>query len=121
LDGYSFGFSLDCFKHNDTIRYIDNLDCNKCFCKAFVNIEKNRITKETITVSPNPVENTLNIHSNHTQIQRIEIFDIYGRLILSEKNCNLMHSIDVSNLASSIYVLKVYTDNSVLVNKFVKE
>jgi len=120
-DGYSFSFSLNCFKENDTVKYINNPECNKCFCKGFVAIKEEKIDIENINFFPNPAKDILNINSNNKQIESIEIFDMYGKLILSKQNCNLMNSIDISYFASSIYILKINTDDSMFVHKFVKE
>jgi hypothetical protein len=65
---------------------------------------------------PNPAENKISIKLN-SAISKIEILDSKGQLILLQKD-NL---IDISNLPSGIYFVKVFTENGKLFSsKFVK-
>jgi len=49
----------------------------------------------------------------------VEIYTVVGSLVLSESN--FKDKISVSSLPQGFYVLKVYTDNGVVVRKFVRE
>ena len=65
---------------------------------------------------PNPAENKISIKLN-SAISKIEILDSKGQLILLQKD----NSIDISNLPSGIYFVKVFTENGKLFSsKFVK-
>ena len=56
------GFQLNCFKHNDIVKYVNNDGCNKCFCRqTYHNIENVNIEK--INIFPNPTNDILIIQS----------------------------------------------------------
>ncbi|OUS02841.1 hypothetical protein A9Q86_01975 [Flavobacteriales bacterium 33_180_T64] len=66
---------------------------------------------------PNPVRNILNIKIEDT-LEKIEMYSVLGRKITESK----LTSVDVSSLASGVYVLKVYTQNGkVGVKRFIKK
>jgi polyhydroxybutyrate depolymerase len=80
--------------------------------------EQNNIS-ENMQIYPNPA--TYNITVETPQKSVIKVFDIQGQLINGfEANSNKT-DIDVSNLLSGVYVVKVKTVNGIWVNKFVKE
>ena len=84
LDGYSFGFSLNCLKHNDTVKYVNNPKCNQCFCPS-VNIAEHSISN-IINIYPNPVKDNLNIETTeNTEIKSINVYTIDGKLIETSK------------------------------------
>ena len=51
------------------------------------------------------------------------IFDIYGRKqkIIFNSQFSILNSIDISHLPASSYILRVSTDNGVVMRKVVKE
>jgi hypothetical protein len=111
LDGYDFGFSLKCFKHNDIVKYVDNSDCNKCFCQNYVNIQENTINK--IKIYPNPTIGELRVSGDKLHLDCIEIFDVYGRKQESRKRkAEDGMVLDISPLQSGIYFLKI--DNQIV-------
>jgi len=79
----------------------------------------------TLKVFPNPVYDFLNIESNNnTQITRLELFDLSGKLILEENLSQLSEeiSIDLKWLANNIYFISIidnYGNNKVV--KLIKE
>jgi len=65
---------------------------------------------------PNPAQNKISIRLN-VAINKIEILDPKGQLILEQK----VNLIDISNLQSGIYFVKVITENGKLFSsKFIK-
>jgi len=71
---------------------------------------------DAIAIYPNPVEKTLKIKSK-LSINAIEVFESNGRMI---KNMSNQKEIDVENLASGIYFLKIYVNEKVKNLKFIK-
>ena len=67
---------------------------------------------------PNPVNDVLTI-STQEKINEIQIFDVTGKQVLQIKNPTM--TIDVSQLKSSIYILKIITDNRVSTKKLIKK
>ncbi|MCB0775389.1 MAG: T9SS type A sorting domain-containing protein [Chitinophagaceae bacterium] len=77
----------------------------------------------TVSLWPNPVSGSLNVSSNESQINKVMIFDISGRLQLEKVvTTGTQASIDVSRLQKGSYILTVITkDGSKQVEKFVKQ
>jgi len=122
LDGYSFGFILNCFKYNDTVKYLNNSDCNKCFCKNYVDIKEHIKDFDNINIYPNPTTGELRIMNyelrNATPIgvssakiimnYELQLFDATGRMQNAE--CKMQNGkivIDISHIQSGIYFLKI--------------
>ena len=72
------------------------------------------ISNNTVTIFPNPTNNLLNIKSD-LQIETVEIFDIVGRSVKFE-NFN-GNSIDVSQLETGLYLMKLKNDQAEIVVK----
>lgn len=69
---------------------------------------------------PNPAKDVLNIQSkNSLEIQSIEIYNLLGQVVLAVPNSS--NAIDVSNLKTGTYFVKVNTEKGSSNTKFVKE
>ena len=92
-----------------------------------VNVGISDITAGQITVYPNPTNGELRITSvdkwTSGQINKVEVFDIYGRKLSSHPliPTSSHHSIDVSHLVSGIYMLRIIGDENVSTVRFVKQ
>ena len=62
-------------------------------------------TNNSINIYPNPVKDNLFIEG---QYDYVEIFDLFGRLLISSK---AKTEIDVSKLSSGTYVLEIISNN----------
>ena len=69
-----------------------------------------------IKVYPNPANQYLYINSD-SSIKKIDIYNSVGNLVLSETNVN--EKIDVSILNAGLYIVKVYTNDKVISQKFI--
>ena len=84
------------------------------------------VALQNISTFPNPVSNELNIsfkNKNNSEYT-FEVYSINGKLIQADKNTNAFGSVkklDVSNLSSGFYLLKVINENQSSVIKFVKK
>ena len=67
---------------------------------------------------PNPTVGKLNIINSQNIIDKIELFDLNGRVIMSKNVNNYECYIDLLNLPSSSYLVKIYTTNDIY-NKIV--
>lgn len=68
-------------------------------------IKANDPTEFNIKFFPNPCSNLLNIESN-SEIGKVNLFDINGRLIYSEDIKSKSSNIDISTLNSGIYFIQ---------------
>ncbi|MBU3012335.1 T9SS type A sorting domain-containing protein [Polaribacter vadi] len=74
-------------------------------------------TIQNISIYPNPVNNTLNIQLEDI-LEKVEVYSILGAKVIEHNNS----SINVSKLASGMYLLKVYTEKGkVGFKRFIKE
>ena len=72
-----------------------------------------------IALYPNPVKNMVQISSNNLQITGIEVYNTLGEKVLSKKGA--INLLDVSNLTTGLYLLKIKTEKGELVKKIMKE
>ena len=80
-------------------------------CQAACNnTSSGEISSEIISIFPNPVKNTLNIEGT---IKSVEIYDVFGKLVLASKN----NIINTQELSDGIYLVKVNTNNNIIVTK----
>ena len=80
--------------------------------------------QSSIILYPNPVNDKLYIETlTQTQTLIVEIYDIYGRIQNLSNLATQQHSnsIDVTNLNSGVYFVKVVTENGEAVRRFVKK
>ena len=80
--------------------------------------ENNEFLENKLALYPNPASSILNIETKSV-INSILVTDINGRIVAA----NLFDSnkIDVQNLQSGVYLLKIATDSETKTLKFVKE
>jgi hypothetical protein len=89
-------------------------------CPYFtLGIEDLIINNINARVYPNPVSNNLNIECEGN-INKLELYDAFGRIVISQVSVQNNTSIDVSSLANGIYILKLRTAEGVGEYKVVK-
>jgi hypothetical protein len=89
---------------------------------ASVGIQENSFGSNVL-ISPNPTNGLLNISFNTLpQNTKIELYNNIGALVLTEVMSNRNNTINVSELSSGIYFMKVLEGNNVVaVKKVVRE
>ena len=80
----------------------------------------------SISLYPNPANDVINVQCtmNNVQVKALEVFDVYGKLIRTvETVCtpSLQTQINVSDLASGMYFVRVTTEQGVVTKSFVKK
>ncbi|MFY0604356.1 MAG: aryl-sulfate sulfotransferase [Flavobacteriaceae bacterium] len=86
-----------------------NPDLTPC---ATLGIE-NQLISNNFKVYPNPAKNSLTISLN-TLVQKAEIYSVLG---LKVRDYESIKELDVTNLTSGVYILKVYAENQVFTKK----
>ncbi|RKN29833.1 T9SS C-terminal target domain-containing protein [Aquimarina sp. AD1] len=77
-----------------------------------------------LTVYPTPSNNIINITGAiDLDIERTEIFDIRGKLILSQKldPSSIINTIDISSIPSGLYLMRIYSKTSSTMKRVVKK
>ncbi len=78
----------------------------------------NKIRSEDIKMYPNPAKEILNIEYD-SFIEKVEIINTQGKIIMSINDKEKKHEINVSNLPSGIYLIKMSSSNNSIFNKFI--
>jgi hypothetical protein len=77
----------------------------------FTSLSESSITDNAqntdITIYPNPTTGKLTIENGQSTIEKVEIFDIYGRIVGADLRVYPEKTIDISNLANGIYLIKI--------------
>ena len=87
--------------------------------------------KNKITVLPNPTTGELTITNYELRIRDVEIYDVYGRKMISDIRCPISDigksdigkseiEINIAHLPQGLYFIKVDTENGVFVEKVIK-
>ena len=66
-----------------------------------------------ISMSPNPTNGSIAIKSK-TELQKIEVISITGKVLLSETPSNLTHILHLENLSNGIYFVNVYKNDRIV-------
>lgn len=90
-----------------------------CYHVTFVytNAGINTVNNVEVNVYPNPATDVLHVEANG--INRIEVIDLAGRIVLSSTQAQ--NTINISSLANGIYMLRTSTMEGVNVQKIVKK
>ena len=98
------------------------LNSNASGCNTIPEVEKECVLNssqnnllEEVVIYPNPVTNTLILNYPNENIEA-SIFSFNGKLILKSSS----KLIDVSNLSSGIYFLKLESEEAISISKFIK-
>lgn len=79
------------------------------------------LKQNNIIIFPNPTTGMIEL-KNSNAVVKIEIFDMIGKLLLTQKINSMNQKVDVSKLQTGNYLLKAYSkSNQFDVSKFVKE
>jgi len=74
-----------------------------------------------ITLYPNPAKNTLHLNTLDKTINQVNIYTMTGSKVLQLDVDTVSPTVDVSNLASGVYYVQLYSGKNVALKKFVKE
>lgn len=73
---------------------------------------------ENFMIYPNPVKEVLYFQSKH-QVVKTEIYDMSGKILSSAATTG--NSVDVSRLAKGNYMIKVFTKDKMIIQRFIKD
>ena len=94
--------------HDYCVEVVYNSCTSAPVCATVVGIEDN--TFSTIKVYPNPATDNITIECAEN-INKIEVFDVLGRKIISNENILNNTNVDITSLNNGIYFLIVHTEN----------
>jgi hypothetical protein len=93
-----------------------------CIVDSACVLESDTFSNENLfTIYPNPSNNFINITNNSgSTIASISVYNTLGQLIQEISKINTFQNIDVSNLKSGNYFMKISADDNVNTIKFIK-
>ena len=74
----------------------------------------------TVTIYPIPVTNTLTIETS-VAIERVEVMDVTGKVVISVKNTTTKATIDMNDLSNGVYLVKIHTEKGIISKKVMKQ
>ena len=87
------------------------------FANDGVSSTNNPYLDDKILIYPNPAQSNINVVTELQGVLTIEMFDLLGNSILNKSNNT--STLDVSNLSSGIYTMKISVDNASVAKKVV--
>ena len=93
-------------------------DWTETFSVTVTNSDNIADLSSAFNIYPNPVENQLTIESD-VKIETINIYDTYGRLMST--NDGQQTTVNVSDLNSGVYFVRIMTDNGEVSKLFIKK
>ncbi len=111
--------------HNNPVHNLDSVinSLRTMQNSLATNIKKQQVDN-VYTLSPNPTNALLNINSGKAinGNVKIEVIDALGKILISEEHKELNQtSINVSDLSSGIYFVKIISEGNTSTKKFIKE
>ncbi len=98
-----------------------SLDIKPTLCSITFTDIKPLNTFLKIEIYPNPSHQFIKIKTpDKSNLLQFEIFDIYGRQVMSLKNYTSNSNINIENLVQGIYIVKVFQDSKNYSAKFIK-
>lgn len=95
-----------------------NDDTINIFNNQKIVLSANSYSLENFSIYPNPTQNKLHFKSPNTDAFSVSVYNILGKRVL-ERSLNIDDSLDVSQLASGIYILKFEDYDTTF--KFIKQ
>ena len=111
LFNLTHGYIISQFNSYDSHKFIN-------FCTEPISVDE--ISSSEIKIYPNPTNNVLKIESEAQNIVQVEIYDIYGQLIITNEPKNRTSEINLANLNKGLYIVKIYFNNSIISRTIIK-
>lgn len=84
----------------------------------FLSVEEDKVWNPSINVYPNPANTLFNIGGDVAEIERIELYDLQGRVLISE--FMTQQTFSVQDLPNGVYLLRLYAiDNQSIQKKII--
>ncbi|MEN6511989.1 MAG: T9SS type A sorting domain-containing protein, partial [Chloroherpetonaceae bacterium] len=77
--------------------------------------------EDNISVFPNPANDYLKIEQGEANISHVEIINLQGQIVKSQRILGNQSTLDLTNLSTGVYILKIYTDSGFIIKKLIKQ
>ena len=77
---------------------------------------------EKVSIYPNPTNGVINVVSPDARLNTLEIFDVSGRRLQSiDLSTSTQYQVNLSNLQSAVYFIKINTDKGSVTKQIIKQ
>lgn len=76
--------------------------------------------EKSVSMYPNPTDGELKIENGELKMENVQVYDVYGKLLMTVEVNGNTTTIDASSFSSGIYFVKVKTENGVVTKRFLK-
>ena len=76
---------------------------------------------ETVRVYPNPVRDELRIESSEVSVDKTELYDMNGRLLMSENGTVGTTVLQVGSLQAGAYIVRIHTNQGIVTKRILKK
>jgi hypothetical protein len=88
-------------------------------CSIGVSVNLENADPNNLLLFPNPINQSLFIQQNQ-RIDKIEVVNIFGQIIYTIPHNSSQIEFNLSNLSAGIYLINIYSDNSIQSRRIVK-
>ena len=86
-------------------------------CSDCAGVSINDVTAKNITVRPNPATNNFTVELNNDSQAQVQLFNLVGQVVYNAQTNNQTVNVNISNLNSGVYMLKVTQNGRVYTSK----
>ncbi len=105
---------------NELLAFNHPDDSSRVFLNNSLSVENHHI-ETTIQVYPNPTKDVITIKRND-DLNSIDLFDMSGRLIITENNLKQDNTIDMTSLPKGVYLMKLKnSDYTFSIHRIIKD
>jgi len=79
------------------------------------------VLDNSTTLYPNPTTGIITVHSSQFTVNTVNVYDVYGKLLMSVEVSGNVATIDATSFAAGVYFAKVETEKGVVTKRFVKK
>ncbi|MFZ4106249.1 T9SS type A sorting domain-containing protein [Flavobacterium sp.] len=101
---------------------VDNVQITAVATESLLSVNTNSVVSSDISVFPNPTKDIINVSNKLASISSIEISDLNGRVVNKVNSIDAENvQINISDLSSGIYMMKIVSDKGTITKKVIKE
>jgi S-formylglutathione hydrolase len=96
-------------------------ECGNMLKRAQIITSLNEIPESEVLIYPNPVKDAITIQLNRIQPFRIEITNLYGKIIYQSEETGISHKVNLLSFSSGIYFVSVKSKDFAVTHKVLKQ
>ena len=105
-----------------TVGKFDNVLVRAVNAGSLLGVEQAVVANNTFAVYPNPATNFINVSSSNSKVTSVSMADINGRIVKQNSYDNVSNvEINISDLASGVYLMKIKSANGETTKKIMKD